>query len=121
MRSGTALPGTPTAIRIQTDELLNTMCPEYAYTQDEVCALLYDMPKCSVKETLYVLVEEGKVWRDRSGAKIKYTRMSDVQLAGMQERKADKSDTPAWMGSTLTGYESWVAKHRDLAMLARRS
>jgi hypothetical protein len=121
MRTGTALPGTPTAIRINTDELLNSMCPEYAYTQDEVFALLYDMPKCAVKEALYTLVEDGKVWRDRSGSKIKYTCMSDTQLTAIQERKADVCDTPAWMGSKLTGYEAWIAKHRDLAMMTRRA
>ncbi len=111
--------GKTTAIRIKTEELLESMKPERAYTGEQVCALLCDMPKCAVKETLYTLIEEGKVWQDRSGAKVRYMRLSDAQLKAMQPSKADVCDTPAWMGSTLTGYEAWVAKHRDLAMMTR--
>lgn len=113
--------GKTTAIRIKTDQLLMSMVPEYAYTQDEVCALLYDTPKCAVKEALHTLIDEGKVWRDTSTSKVKYLRLSAKQLKAMHQRKADRVDRPAWMKNTLKGYTESLAQHRELAMMARRA
>lgn len=113
---------TPTAMTSHTISdscLIEAMVPDYRYTHDEVCALLYDSPKAAVREKLRLLVARGAIWRDASGTRAIFLRPSDAALQAEMARKTVRTQQPAWMHANLSGYDAALARQRDLALASR--
>lgn len=101
------------------EELLSTMVEGYSYRRSDVAALIYDKPSGAVLDVLDALVNKGDVWRTYAGGRFEYVRLSERNLSDMRQRRADRSDVPAWMRGVLTGYAAALARHRALCEASR--
>ncbi|MEQ0775943.1 hypothetical protein ABLT15_26920 [Paraburkholderia tropica] len=84
--------------------LLSRMRESITYRKHEVAELFPKDPASVVFEVLESIVARGQVWRTYDGGRWSYVRLSANELAEIQQRQADRSETPAWMTKTLTGY-----------------
>ena len=90
-------------------DILDAMRASRRYTQDEVCALLPERPKMAVRDTLATLVNKGIVWRDASGARVRYSLLEAKQI---DARKTTIG--PSNWGATLKGYDASLRQFREL-------
>lgn len=107
---------------ISPHELAEAMQPGRAYSQDEVMGLLPGRPRACVRDTLYLMVDKGMVWRNSSkrGA-IAFQLLTGEDLREAVESKAAVMKPPAWMRKDLVGYAAEQNRVRDLCMSVRKS
>lgn len=98
--------------------LIHVMNGKKRYTQEEVCALLPDRPKMAVRETLAALVDKGVIWRDASGARVRYSLLEGERLQDAIERKTIYG--PSNWVATITGYDAAQRQFRELCETTRK-
>jgi hypothetical protein len=84
--------------------LLARMRESITYRKHEVAELFPEDPAAVVFDVLESLVDRGQVWRTYDCGRWSYIRLSSDELEQIQRRQADRSEIPAWMSKTLTGY-----------------
>jgi hypothetical protein len=106
---------------VEQQDVIDQMVPNYAYSQDEVCALLPDSPRTAVRDTLHKLVERGIVWRATARTPIKFILLEGERLQEAIEQKAERGRTPDWMTRNLTGYDAAHRNFRELCEATRKN
>lgn len=101
-------------------DLIAAMRANKRYTQDQICDLFPDRPRMAVRDTLNSLVNKGVVWRDGAETRVRYALLEGQQLRSAIERMTTRETTPAWMSSTLAGYDASHQQFRALCEATRR-
>ena len=103
-------------------DLIDVMAHGKAYTQDDVMDLLHDRPRAAVRDTLHALVDKGIVWRHAvKNSRVTYSLLQGERLQEAIERKTTRGETPAWMKTTLNGYDANNARFRELCIATRKT
>lgn len=122
MKNTMKLGSTPKTVPQQ--ELIDAMQVGTIYSQAEVMDLLPDHPRVAVRDTLHVLVEKGIVWREARKAnkddRVRYSLLQGEALQEAIERKTTRSETPAWMKATLTGFDAQNTRFREMCEATRK-
>ena len=106
---------------VSQEELISAMVENYEYTQDQVMNLLHDRPRAAVRDTLHALVDKGIVWRHAvKNSRVTYSLLQGERLQEAIERKTTRGETPAWMKTTLNGYDANNARFCELCIATRK-
>lgn len=105
---------------VSAQDLTSAMVPNYQYSVEQVCDLLPEFPKMSVRDALHALVAKGVIWRDGSTSRVKFALLEGQALREAVERKTARMEPPAWMSKNLVGYDASNRLFSELCMTVRK-